>query len=109
MPAPSCEPSELALTGCQISATEAHAYGAVNHVVPGSEVLSKAHEIADGIARMRTKSITAIMATMHVPYRIGLAEANATEHLRSMEIYDPKTFSAAVAALFEQRTIEFTD
>jgi len=58
---------------------------------------------------MRTKSITAIMATMHVPYRIGLAEANATEHLRSMEIYDPKTFSAAVAALFEQRTIEFTD
>src|SRR5262249_37345489 len=100
---------ELALTGCQISATEAHAYGAVNHVVPGGEVLSKAHEIAEGIGRMRTKSITAIMAAMHVPYRNGLAEGKAMELERSMEIFDPKTFTAAVTALFEQRTIEFTD
>jgi len=28
---------------------------------------------------------------------------------RLREIYDPKTFLAAVAALFEQRTIGFTD
>jgi len=100
---------ELALTGCRISATEAHVFGAVNHVVPGGEVLSKASEIAEGIARMRTKSITAIMAAMHVPYRTGLAEGKAMELERSMEIYDPKTFTAAVNALFEQRTIEFTD
>jgi enoyl-CoA hydratase/carnithine racemase len=65
---------ELALTGSQITATEAHALGAVNHVVAGAEVLSKAQEIANGIARMRTKSIKCIMGAMHVPYRIGLAE-----------------------------------
>jgi enoyl-CoA hydratase/carnithine racemase len=40
---------ELALTGSQITATEACALGAVNHVVPGAEVLSKAQEIANGI------------------------------------------------------------
>ena len=51
-----CKAIELALTGCQISATEAHALGAVNHVVAGTDVFG-AREIADGIARMRTKSI----------------------------------------------------
>ena len=100
---------ELALTASQITATEAHALGAVNHVVAGAEVLSKAQEIANGIARMRTKSIKAIMGAMHVPYRIGLAEGKATEHENYMEIYDQNTLLAAVSALFEQRTIEFTD
>jgi enoyl-CoA hydratase/carnithine racemase len=100
---------ELALTGSQITATEALALGAVNHVVAGAEVLPKGREIAEGIARMRTKSIRGIMTAMHVPYRNGLAEGKATEIARYMEIYDPKTFVAAVTALFEQRTIEFTD
>jgi enoyl-CoA hydratase/carnithine racemase len=100
---------ELALTGSQITATEAHALGAVNHVVASAEVLSKAQEIASGIARMRTKSIRCIMGAMHVPYRIGLAEGKATEHENYMEIYHPKTFVPAVTPLFEQRTIEFTD
>src|SRR6516164_11282401 len=39
---------ELALTGNQITATDAYALGAVNHVVDGADVLSKAREIADG-------------------------------------------------------------
>ena len=43
------------------------------------------------------------------PYRVGLAEGKATEHENYMEIYDQKTFIAAVTALFDQRTIEFTD
>ena len=49
------------------------------------------------------------MAAMHVPYRNGLAEGKAAELEHYMEIYDPKTFRAAVTALFEQRTIEFAD
>lgn len=81
----------------------------MNHVVNGAEVLSKAREIVDGIARMRTKSIKGIMTTMHVPDRNQLAEGKAVELERYMEIYDPKTFTAAVTALFQQRTIEFTD
>jgi len=100
---------ELALTGCQINAAEAHALGAMNHIVSGPEVLSMAREIADGIARMRTKSVTGIMTAMHVPYRHALAEGKAAELERYMEIYDPKTFTTAVTALFEQRAIEFTD
>jgi hypothetical protein len=58
---------------------------------------------------MRTKSIKAIMATVHVPYGHGLAECNAAETQHSMEIYDPEIFATAVKALFEQRTIAFTD
>jgi len=100
---------ELALTGSQITAAEAHTFGAVNHVVPGAEVDSKARDITEAIARMRTKSIAAIMTAMHVPYRNGLAEGMAVELERYMEIYDPKTFVDAVTALFEQRTIEFSD
>jgi enoyl-CoA hydratase/carnithine racemase len=82
---------ELALTGCQITANEAHVLGAVNHVVDGSEVFAKARGVAEGIARMRTRSIRAIMAAMHVPYGNGLAEGKAAELERYMEIYDPKT------------------
>jgi enoyl-CoA hydratase/carnithine racemase len=100
---------ELVLTGNQIKATDAHALGAMNHVVPGPEVLTKAREIAEAIARMRTKSIAAIMTAIHVPYRLGLAEGKAVELERSMEIYDPKTFVPAIKALFEGRTVQFDD
>jgi len=100
---------ELILTGAQVTAVEAYALGAVNHIVPGTEVLSKAREIADAIAKMRTKSIVASMNAIHVPYRNGLAEGKATELERYMEIYDPETFASAVTALFEQRPYEFTD
>jgi enoyl-CoA hydratase/carnithine racemase len=100
---------ELMLTGAQVTANEALALRAVNHVVAGSEVYAKTCEIADAIARMRTKSIIATMHAVHVPYRNGLAEGKAVEFERYMGIYDPKTFAAAVTALFEQRTMEFTD
>jgi enoyl-CoA hydratase len=100
---------ELALTGSEITATEAERLGAVNCVVEGPQGLSKARAIAAGIARMRTKRIRAIMAAMHVPYRNTLAAGKAAELEGSMEIYDPKIFGAAVAALFEQRAMEFVD
>jgi hypothetical protein len=40
---------------------------------------------------------------------LALRRGKATEHENYMEMYDPKTFVAAVNALLEQRTIEFTD
>lgn len=46
------------------------------------------------------------MAAMHVPYGNGLAEGEAVGLERYMEIYDQKTFTDAVTALFDQRTIE---
>jgi len=42
---------------------------------------------------MRTRSIRAIMAATHVPYRNGLADGKATELEPYMEIYEPKTFT----------------
>lgn len=82
---------ELALTGSQITATEAYALGAVNHVMAGADVLPKARAIADGIARMRTKSVKGIMTAMHVPYRNGRGQGSGarTLHgdLRSEDLY----------------------
>jgi len=65
----------------------------VNHVVDSSEVLAKARDIAEGIARMRTRNIRAVMAATHVPYCNGLADGKATELEPYMEIYEPKTFT----------------
>jgi hypothetical protein len=61
------------------------------------------------VGRVATVKHPGHRGTMHVPYRIGLAEGKATEHENYMEIYDPKTFVAAVATLFEPRTIELTN
>jgi enoyl-CoA hydratase/carnithine racemase len=100
---------ELALTGAPIPAQEFQILGAVNRVVAGDRVLAEARKIADAISRMRSKSISAILAAFNTHYQIGLAEGKATELERSMEIYDPETFVAAVKALFEQRRIDFND
>jgi enoyl-CoA hydratase len=100
---------ELTLTGTPIPAQEFHTLGVVNRVVPGDQVLSQAREIADVIASMRSKSISAILAAFNAHYQIGLAHGKATEFERYMEIYAPETFMAAVKALFEQRRIDFDD
>jgi enoyl-CoA hydratase len=100
---------ELALTGGSISAQELQTLGAVNRVVAGERVLAEAREIADAISRMRSKSISAILAAFNAHYQIGLAEGKGIELERYMEIYAPETFVAAVKALFEQRRIDFTD
>jgi enoyl-CoA hydratase/carnithine racemase len=100
---------ELALTGAPITAQELLALGALNRVVPGDGVLASARDLAAAIARMRARSIEGILAAFNVHYQLGLAEGKATELERYMEIYDPKTFVAAVKALFEQRAITFDD
>jgi enoyl-CoA hydratase/carnithine racemase len=100
---------ELALTGSPIPAHELLTLGAINRLVPGERVLAEARRIADAISRMRSKSISAILAAFNTHYQIGLAEGKATELERYMEIYDPQTFVAAVKALFEQRRIDFAD
>ena len=78
-------------------------------------ILTSAASLAEKPTREEEKwdrakiCIKCIMGAMHVPYRLGLAEGKATEQENYMETYDPKTFVAAVNALFEGRTIEFTD
>jgi len=49
------------------------------------------------------------VAAIHVPHRDSVTGGKATELEQYMAIYDPKTLAAAVTALFEQGTIEFTD
>lgn len=48
------------------------------------------------------------MAAMNVPTAM-VPKARAVELERYMEIYDPASFVDAVTALFDQRTIGFSD
>ncbi len=100
---------ELALTGVTITAQELLALGALNRVVPGDTVLTSARELAESIAQMRSRSLESILAAFNTHYLLGMAEGKATELERYMEIFEPKTFVAAVTALFEQRRITFDD
>ena len=99
----------MILTGNEISAHEAHALGAVNHVVPGDQVLTTASGLARAIARVRTKSVASVMSIMNVPYALGLAEGKAKELEQFMRIYDPATLRDGVNALFQHTPIEYTD
>ncbi|WP_419940532.1 enoyl-CoA hydratase-related protein [Candidatus Palauibacter sp.] len=51
---------ELLLTGRRMGAAEAHDRGLVNWVVPPDQVLPKAREVADGLARSAPLSLRAI-------------------------------------------------
>ena len=51
---------EMLLTGRRMGAAEAHQWGLVNWVVPSEQVLSKAREVAEGLARNAPLSMRAI-------------------------------------------------
>ena len=100
---------ELIFTGNEISAQEALALGAVNHIVPGDQVLATAMRLGRAVARVRSKSVASVMSIMNVPYALGLAEGKAKELEQFMRIYDPATLRDGVNALFQHTPIEYTD
>jgi len=58
-----CQAMELMLTGTSITAQEAHRIGLVNRVVPATEVLAKAEEIARRIAQNGPLAVRAVKRT----------------------------------------------
>jgi len=77
--------TELMLTGRRMPAAEAAHYGLVNRVVPGSELLTAAHTLADEIVASAPLSVAAILdisrrtATMEV--------GDAMKAIRNFESY----------------------
>lgn len=60
---PWCQAMELMLTGATITASEALRIGLVNHVVAAGDVMVKAHEIAERIARNGPLAVRAVKRT----------------------------------------------
>src|SRR5258708_6123214 len=56
---------ELALTNRRLSAAEAHAYGIVTEVVPASQLLERANELAASLAKGPTKAFGAAKRLLH--------------------------------------------
>ncbi len=74
-----CQAMELMLTGAPIGADEARRIGLVNHVVAAGELMAKAQEIAERIARNGPLAVRAVKRTALATSGIALVAAYRTE------------------------------
>jgi len=107
---PYAKAMELLLTGDLITASEAHAYGLMNHVVEGAQVMSKAREIATKIAENGPVAVRSIRRSVRecfgrpevesLPIEAGLAAVvTATEDA----VEGPKAFMERRKPVFKGR------
>jgi len=82
---------ELLLTGRRLPATEAAHYGLVNRVVPTSELLTAARELADQVIRCAPLSIAALLDIGR--RTANMTVADAMKAIRSFDSYRAATDS----------------
>ena len=70
---------ELLLTGDQLSAAEAHLLGLVNHVVPASDLMAEARQLAATIAGKAPLAVRYVLEAVHRGVNLPLAEALTLE------------------------------
>jgi len=75
---------ELALTGRSLSATDALAWGLVNHVVPPEELLPRAHAIAREMLAAVPATLNAYKRLLDQEYECTLADALVLEREASL-------------------------
>jgi enoyl-CoA hydratase/carnithine racemase len=101
--------TEIILTATPITAEEALRIGLVNHVVPSSEVLSKALAIGSVIAQKRSVSIAASMAAIGYEWRHGLRDGLAEELRQFQRTFDPGKLREGVQAVLRGTPRAWTD
>lgn len=74
-----CHAMELLLTGAMVGAGEAYRMGLVNYVLPAAEVLPKAMELAERIARNGPVAVTQVKRTVRESSGMPLADAYRIE------------------------------
>jgi enoyl-CoA hydratase len=85
---------ELALTGCKISAEEAHRIGLVNHVYPREELMDRAMEMAEVMAAkprgalFETKRLTRELVDMDTNHALAELEETFSRSLNTAEHHD---------------------
>ena len=79
---------EMLMTGRRMSAAEAQRWGLVNWVVPGDQVLTKAREVADGLARSAPLSLRAIKEVVRGIEDMSVQDAFGAIHAGRFQIYE---------------------
>ena len=79
---------EMLMTGRRMSAEEAHRWGLVNWVVPADQVMTRAREIADGLAQSAPLSLWAIKEVVHGIDGMSVRDAFQALHGRQFPGYE---------------------
>ena len=99
--------AEMLLTGKHIDAQEAYRIGLVNKVVPSSELMSAAKEMAEALCKPGPLAVRAAKKAMYQGTSLGLEEALRLE-LRCVDtIYGSEDFKEGITAFADKRKPEY--
>ena len=79
---------EMLLTGRRMDADEAHRWGLVNWVTPPSEVIDKAREVAEGLARSAPLSLCSIKEVVRGTQGLSVKGAFEAIHSKRFPTYE---------------------
>ena len=99
--------AELALTGELITGAEAKELGLVNQAVPPEEVLDRALELAERIARVAPLSARAIVESLRRDANLPIADANLRVEDRLAALLASRDRREGARAFLERREPEF--
>jgi enoyl-CoA hydratase len=100
---PYCKAMEILLTGNRIDAAEAYRLGFVNYVVPSSEVINKAQELAERIAENGPLAVRAIKRTVLKALGRPLEEGYRMEDEATREVMRSEDAKEGPRAFIEKR------
>lgn len=100
---PYCHAMDILLTGRQISAEEALAFGLINKVVPADQVMAECERYAEIICRNGPLAVQAIKEAVINTYNLAWEEAFRTEALYAERIFKTADAKEGPLAFAEKR------
>jgi enoyl-CoA hydratase len=94
---------EIILTGRMVDADEAGRIGLVNHVVDDEQVMAKAREIADAIARQGRLAVRLAKVSLNASSRTGQDTGFLVEQISQAVLFDSADKHERMTAFLEKR------